>query len=144
VDECENKVVFFFDFNPYDLIVRKYLIIFYKTRKALYQSTTKKKLIPNLMSTCTEVKSIVREMLRHETMRTIAQIQSISVKEKRSFFSLLRRYSSKVNENWIFPLYGISVGELCVAQVLEDVQAPIEEQDQSHENISVRKKPRFM
>ncbi len=83
-------------------------------------------------------------MLRHETMRTIAQIQSISVKEKRSFFSLLRRYSSKVNENWIFPLYGISVGELCVAQVLEDVQAPIEEQDQSHENISVRKKPRFM
>ena len=45
-------------------------------------------------------------------------IQDISVTDKRRFFSLLRLNAADVNEHWIYPLCAISVGELCVAQVL--------------------------
>lgn len=67
----------------------------------------------------TEARKVICELMRKSTIRMISSIQEISVKEKRKLFSLLRKNAHQVNENWIFPFSGISVGELCVAQVLD-------------------------
>ena len=65
------------------------------------------------------ITSTILEMMRQDTIQIINSIQGISVKEKRRFFCLLRKNEAEVNEHWIFPAYGITVGELCVAQVLD-------------------------
>jgi hypothetical protein len=91
------------------------------------------------------IKNEMRELLRCETINNMTTIQHMSVKEKRRFFSLLRKYTDVVDENWIFPIYGISVGELCVAQVLEtetcsaDTNTNVDSGDIAN---PLRKKPR--
>ena len=90
------------------------------------------------------IKSEMRELMRKETIFNMTQIQQVSVKEKRRFFSLLRKYTDVVDENWIFPIYGISVGELCVAQVLEtdtlstDVEVPRTSPHKKHRTLHAR------
>lgn len=61
----------------------------------------------------------IRKLCEKSTNDLLTQIQSISVTDKRKFFSLLRMHSKDVDEHWIYPLQAISVGELCVAQVLD-------------------------
>ena len=78
--------------------------------------------------------------MRLETIHIMTRVQDISVKEKRRFFSLLRRNKDEVNEHWIFPAYGITVGELCVAQVLDGSDKELHES--SHSRATARKRPR--
>lgn len=62
----------------------------------------------------------VKQLIHIGSNTTLENVQHISVTKKRKFFSLLRAQADHADEHWIYPANGISVGELCVAQVLEN------------------------
>ena len=58
-------------------------------------------------------------LLHASVAEKLLRIREISIRDKRRYFSLLRRNCGDVDEHWFFPAKAVTVGELCVAQILD-------------------------
>ena len=58
-----------------------------------------------------------RKFLFQRTELICAHVQTLSLKEKRKLFCLMR-CKTEIDETYIFPDIGLTVGEFCTSQVL--------------------------
>ena len=61
----------------------------------------------------------ITALMHQSTTDALDGVRHISIKAKRRYFSLLRKNCDQATENWFLPSQAVTVGELCVAQVLD-------------------------